>query len=369
MTSTVKRCIKCNLPSNYPGAVFDSEGVCHLCNDNADQRKKIENKKYKGKKQLLADFNAIINQHPDRSKTYDCILSYSGGRDSSYLMYILTKELNLKVLATMGSHKFYPEATWKNANEITKKLNVDLKVVENEYLNKCSPHFLKAWKFNPVPETIQSICTGCLYGYYQIALAAAKKHKIPVVFFAENPYEMVRETLRLALLKIEKEKFDKLNLQTASVILKNPKLLSSPNSMKLFKKEMPWYFNRDQLFIDSGVKSISPFFEYIKWREQDMYAVLKELDWGFEEGFKDTWGADCYIKVIQQYFYYATLGFNDRDIFISEQIRQGALTLEEGIERLSEQNNFSKEYVAEVMDKYWGCDFYEYDQKLTRLYN
>lgn len=46
--------------------------------------------------------------------TYDALLCFSGGKDSTYTLWLLRKKLGLRVLAVTFDNGFLPEQTFKN---------------------------------------------------------------------------------------------------------------------------------------------------------------------------------------------------------------------------------------------------------------
>ncbi|MEM8907617.1 MAG: amino acid adenylation domain-containing protein, partial [Bacteroidota bacterium] len=92
-TEQVDNCISCGLPSNYPGAVFDETGTCHLCNSFEGYQKKVQ-KYFKAPEDLQALF---ATARAEQQGEYDCLMLLSGGKDSTYALGQLT-EMGLKVL-------------------------------------------------------------------------------------------------------------------------------------------------------------------------------------------------------------------------------------------------------------------------------
>ena len=84
----MKRCVKCVLPESFPGIQFDSEGVCSICAgfEKEDTLIPSANK-------LKAKLDEIIEESKRTSPQYDALVAYSGGKDSTYLIYDLYVKL------------------------------------------------------------------------------------------------------------------------------------------------------------------------------------------------------------------------------------------------------------------------------------
>ena len=78
----IKFCKKCVTPDSRPRVVFDSDGVCNACNF-VTVKKKTDWKKRE--KELVE----ILDELRSSDGSYDCIVPWSGGKDSSYVAYVL----------------------------------------------------------------------------------------------------------------------------------------------------------------------------------------------------------------------------------------------------------------------------------------
>jgi N-acetyl sugar amidotransferase len=89
-------CKNCFMPSSRPRIHFDENGVCNSCN-------------YQKKKSLIdwagrrSEFEKICNQHRSKNGEYDCIVPWSGGKDSSSIAYKLKYEFKMNPLLTTFS--------------------------------------------------------------------------------------------------------------------------------------------------------------------------------------------------------------------------------------------------------------------------
>ena len=75
-----------------------------------------------GKKKILLD--RIIAEHRGKY-VYDCIIPFSGGKDSVFQVYYLMKEYKIKPLLVRFNHGFIRKTIQENVDKILKKLGVD----------------------------------------------------------------------------------------------------------------------------------------------------------------------------------------------------------------------------------------------------
>ena len=121
MTETkqkLKKCTKCQLPETYETIEFDKDGSCNICEGVKHKTDKID----WNERKLLLD--KIIEQHRGKY-AYDCIIPFSGGKDSVFQLYYLIKEYKIKPLLVRFNHGFIRKTIQDNVNMILKKLGVD----------------------------------------------------------------------------------------------------------------------------------------------------------------------------------------------------------------------------------------------------
>lgn len=110
-----------------PGVEFNDEGYCPIC-----QTKEIHPK--------LQGVNPILNKFPTSKKSrFDVAVFYTGGKDSTYLLYYLSKVLKLRVLALTWELPYMSDCALNSINNAKKKLeSVEFitRYVSNDVLKK-----------------------------------------------------------------------------------------------------------------------------------------------------------------------------------------------------------------------------------------
>ncbi len=106
----MKRCSKCICPETYPGIQF-YDGICNFCL-NYERQKPLGEKELR---KILAS---------SKGKKYDCIVPLSGGRDSTFVLY-MAKNYGLNVLAVNYDNEFYSKQVQINMKNACKILGVD----------------------------------------------------------------------------------------------------------------------------------------------------------------------------------------------------------------------------------------------------
>src|SRR5688572_32697164 len=114
------RCRNCLLPETVAGADIDASGVCALCRDySRSDHSQDEQRRGQRETDLESALQACRGQGE-----YDCLVNLSGGKDSCYLVYRLTRDYGLKVLA-FTTDMNVPEVAWENIRRTIDLLGVD----------------------------------------------------------------------------------------------------------------------------------------------------------------------------------------------------------------------------------------------------
>ena len=108
--NNLRRCVRCTLPETHETIIFDEDGVCNVCK-NFEKKKKI-NWMIKHK-----ELDKLIEKNRGKG-TYDCIVPFSGGKDSTFTLWYIVKKLKLRPLVVSFDHGFYRPRTLEN-NERT----------------------------------------------------------------------------------------------------------------------------------------------------------------------------------------------------------------------------------------------------------
>ena len=106
-------CNKCILPDTFPGVTFDNDGVCNHCrNFQGVEVLQGHKKEYEEK------FLELVDRYRNHG-SYDCLIAYSGGKDSTYTLKLLRDRYNLRVLALTIDNGFVSEQAFRNMCNVT----------------------------------------------------------------------------------------------------------------------------------------------------------------------------------------------------------------------------------------------------------
>ena len=111
-------CKNCILIDNSFGIELNSEGICNYCEDPTYKtanwwKTQITNEV---KEAGLKDWNSVIKYLRSRQgeRKYDCIVGYSGGKDSTALLYKMVHDYGFNPLAVTIDSGFIPDVAFEN---------------------------------------------------------------------------------------------------------------------------------------------------------------------------------------------------------------------------------------------------------------
>ncbi len=213
----MKRCKMCLISDKVPEVKINTEGICNYCLNNHNIDDSPKRKKYK---KIFEDY---LKEIRGKNK-YDCVLLFSGGKDSIYLLHILTVKYKLQVLTITIDTGFLSPIGKKNIKKVVSLLNVDHIYItpENNFYKRFYKYYIKHMKIKC------DICDLCQKIMHSIALNIAVKKNIPFVALAYSPdqtdvFEYSKEEMTKSW--VPKELYQKPFTKKDRSYFWNPKLL------------------------------------------------------------------------------------------------------------------------------------------------
>ena len=167
-----RKCKNCLISESYPDVKLNENKICNFCTtlkkDN-DEEKRLMKK----------EFEEYINEIKGKNE-YDCVLLFSGGKDSTYLLYLLTKKYGLNVLTVTVDNGLETNLSKENIKKCVKFFNVNNITVipRNDFYKRLYKHIFQNKIEDKYSMSISSKCFGIINC---IGLNIAAKKKIPIV--------------------------------------------------------------------------------------------------------------------------------------------------------------------------------------------
>ena len=199
MTEQEHFCKNCIIPDGFLGLKLNDEGLCDYCcnpnhkNANWSKVSIAVNKREKMQK----DWEKLITQLQNRKEKggYDCILGYSGGKDSTALLDYLITELHLKVLAVTVNTGFMTNIAKENIRNTIAKMNLK---EHHLFIEDVSTTFTRLYRwlfFNHQSNIISltvDVCDQCSDLIHSIIVNEAIKRNIRYIFLGYSPDQIKR---------------------------------------------------------------------------------------------------------------------------------------------------------------------------------
>lgn len=160
--AALEHCTVCGLPSNYPDAEFDDDGVCSDCRAYARYEHQVA-RYFRSSEELTTLLDDVKAAHAERK--YDSVILLSGGKDSTYMLYQIVREFGMRPLAfTLDNGFISPEAI-ENCQKACDDLGVDLKVASTPHMNAIFADSLQRHS---------NVCNGCFKTIYTLSMSLAR---------------------------------------------------------------------------------------------------------------------------------------------------------------------------------------------------
>lgn len=308
-------CIRCCMPETQEGIIFDDMGICQAC-QSSEQKIHINWLEREAElRKILADAKANAGDN------YDCIIPISGGKDSTFQLYVLTQIYGMKPLAVTFSHNWFSETGWYNLYNSLERFNVDhvMFTPNRSLVNRIAKRSLSG---------IGDACWHCHAGVGSFPLQAAVKFKIPLLVWGES----IAESSGRASYKNPVRKFDREYFTKVSAKLKPEDMVCEYLTRKdLFPFNVP-----EQEEIDSvGVFGIH-LGDYIFWDDERQTEFVRD-NFGWRETeiegtYKRYKSAECIMPGVHDFTNYLKRGYGRATFHASVDVRAGLLSREDGLE-------------------------------------
>ena len=326
----MRRCSRCILPETMPYIRFDEAGVCNYCHNYTPRNKPkpVEN--------LFNLVEPFRRTHGD-----ECIVPFSGGRDSCYGLHLIAKELKLKPITYTYDWGMVTDLGRRNISRMSAELGVEnIIVADNIAVKRRNIAMnLKAWLKSPHLGMVSILTAGDKH-FFRHVETVKQQTGISLNLWGVNPLEVTH--FKAGFLGVPPD-FEEERVYTHG-------------AMKQFRYQWlrlkamvrsPGYFNGSLWDTLSGeyYRSFNKktdyhhIFDYWRWDEKIIDdTLMNQYDWETAPDTNTTWRIGDGTAAIYNYIYYTVAGFTEHDTFRSNQIREGDLTREEALALVEDEN-------------------------------
>lgn len=358
----LRRCTRCILPETMPYISFDSDGVCNYC----------RHYKPRNKPRPIEELFALVEPYR-RAKGDDCIVPFSGGRDSCYGLHLIVNELKMKPITYTYDWGMVTDLGRRNISRMSAELGVENIIVaddigkKREYIAKN----LRAWLKSPHLGMISILTAGDKH-FFKHVETIKQQTGISLNLWGVNPLEVTH--FKAGFLGVPPD-FEEKRVYSHGAMkqlryqyLRFKAMLASPG----YFNDSLWDTLSGEYYRSFTEKSdYFHIFDYWRWDENEIDDTLAKYDWERAPDTTTTWRIGDGTAAFYNYVYYTVAGFTEHDTFRSNQVREGDLTREQALEMVMEENTPRYPNIKWYLDAV-GVDFKDAIRAVNaipRLYN
>jgi N-acetyl sugar amidotransferase len=319
----MKICTKCVTPETAETNKFGPKGVCSVCTQ-IDDKGKID---WIERKKELDELIANYKNHG----SYDCIIPFSGGKDSVFALYYLVKTYNIKPLVVRFDHQFLRSKVIQNTEKVISKLGVDFINIKTNFA------IIKKIMMESLIRR-GDFCWHCHVGIAALPIRIAIEKKIPLIFYGEPSSEYASFYSYKDKEKLDVEKFNKainlgINAEDMYQMIKE----RYPNSDIKLEDFKSYMFPTAR---ELKINNINALYlgNYIPWDVRKQVKIIKdELGWEGDEveGIPPEYDyekIECMMQGVRDYIKFLKRGFGRTSHLVSIDIRNRRLSREKGMD-------------------------------------
>ncbi len=324
----MQTCKKCVLNERFIGIRFDDDGICNFCRSakSPDQQHSIRGK-------YEARFQKLIEEHKGKG-SYDALVAYSGGKDSTYTLHLLQERYDLRLLAYSFDNWFQSDRAKLNIRAVLSNINVDHLTVTPSFesIKKIVLASMSKDMYSTKAMTrASSICTSCISLIRFIGFRLTIEQEIPFLIFGMSPGQAPMAT---AVVKTNPQM-----IRTMQETLLRPLFDRLGDIIKPFFLEQR-HFDK----VEDFPYSINPL-AFVDYDEDVIYETADKYGWKKPDD-TDANSTNCLLNALANQVHLDQLGVNPYAYEIAELVRIGCMTREQGLARLAEP--FPAEQIAAV---------------------
>lgn len=298
--TVVRRCSRCILPANYPDIGFDGNGVCRVCREFDEKYAGID---WEARRRRL---EKILDRYRGKGGKYDCMVPFSGGKDSTYTLWTIKNRYGMNPLAFNFDNGFQDPNALSFVKRAAANLGVDLYTYtpDKGLLNRVYKRALEA---------TGEFCSACVVLMPTAIFRAADLHHVRLIIAGfsdalEAPPPETSYMDRVCFRNIMKDHFS--------------------------MKDLEWNYFFPSWKRMFGVKQIN-LPDFIRWDLPMIYETLnRELDFGKSMA---SVRYDCLATPHSSYLFRLRTGFGKYEYLYANMVRAGVISREEALRVIDER--------------------------------
>jgi len=301
---------------------------------------------------------------------YDCVVPLSGGKDSSYILLYVVRELGRRPLAVFFDNGFVRDAARRNVERVCGELGVDLVTGQaTAHRRRLLQQLLKVAALLPRPGLPSGLCINCENNLRTFAIREATKRGVRVILWGSTDFEDNAADVVSSL--TYRERFG-----TARSMCKRMRdsvsMLWRAGGVNACRLVLPglrclYSIVRDNVALGApgGWRALNPFLQvsfgaspvkalyflsYVPYDPYRQVEILRtELGWEAPEGHEMR--MDCRLRVFSNYWHLRSTGITADGFISATLVRNGLLGREDALKKEAVlKRDLDDEYAALLAD-------------------
>jgi N-acetyl sugar amidotransferase len=305
-------CNRCCMPETMEGITFDEFGICTPCR-SSEEKMHIN---WEEREQRLR--NILDSNRSD--EYYDCILPMSGGKDSTFQAYVLTKKYKVAPLAITHGHNWFSLTGRYNLENCLQKFDLDHLIfhANRKIINKVARKSLRA---------IGDACWHCHIGAGTFVIQSAFSWQAGIMIWGESI--------------AERDGRGSYYNQTEASLYYNLEISGRVKAEDYSDQDIPynelshWFYPDKEKIRGSNLRYLH-LGDYIFWdEEKQVDFIVRNYEWmdsRVENAFKGYKSNECVMAGVHDYANFIKRGIGRATVQASDDVRRGVITREEGFE-------------------------------------
>jgi hypothetical protein len=304
------------LPESFPGIHFDEEGICQYCQRLPDPERRAAQKD-----QLRARFEECVAQ-VRAQPGHHCLVSWSGGKDSTYTLWLLKEQYDLNILAFTFDNGFVSPAALDNMRVVAERLGVDHVIVKPRF-DLLREVFLGSTQPGIYPpralERASGICNSCMALAKGIGLRMALEKDIPLLAYGWSPGQIPPASA-----------FFRTNRRMLQAMVE----AAMASLQKMTDNQITKYFPEDRHLqqVREFPYNVSPL-AFLDYDEETALQCIQALGWRRPQD-TDPNSTNCLLNSFANSIHVEQMGYHPYVMELAGLVREGHMSREEALDRL-----------------------------------
>jgi predicted PP-loop superfamily ATPase len=336
-------CSRCILPGSFPRIQFDKADVCSVCREYDQWTEEWKQRMPQNRNNL----EKICREAKAKNKDFDALIPLSGGKDSTYVLYVACQKLGLKCMAYTLDFGYLSDFAKRNIENTCRKLGVEHVYYRfnQDLMNRLFALFIKKTGW---------FCSPCMRA---IGMSQSMLWNM-----CDSPLVITGSSLRTEL-PLSREMFQDGRVSHVSSVLEDESIAAECRRLlytNSLSRKMGYV-----LFLLSKKKRLSTYArfnlaDYVDWNYDTIYnTIKKELDWQSPD---DGEHMDCIIHPVQKYIQNRRFpGLEQERLVLARLVMAGQISREQALRRMERPVEKCSDSVLNMFLKNIGMSKEEFD--------